>query len=486
MMDAEKKKKYIELLLEQNILVEPSKLADFTEADFEALLGKTADFEPELLPENKKEPEHQTHEANQVKRSSKVKVVFNYKDELKKREVKDFVEYYNKRFEKLRDMLKQRRELNNLTSINKLLTKKDRAEVSVIGIVLDIKQTKNGHYMLVLEDKTGTINVLVNKKREDLVELAKEIVLDEVIGINGTSSDKLIFSNSIILPDIIMNMEFKKSPDEAYAVFTSDIHIGAKKFLPDSIDKFLAWLNCEIGNDEQKAIASKVKYLFIAGDMVEGVGIFPEQEEELEVKDIYEQYRLFTDYIKLVPSRIQIILCPGNHDAVRLSEPQPIIPRELAPGLYNMQNVTQVTSPGIVNIHSSDKFSGFDVLLYHGTSFIYYADKVETLRTKGGIDRIDLVMKFLMQKRHLAPTHTSTLYVPDTRYDPLIIETIPDFFVTGHIHKVAVSNFRSTTLVSGSCWIEKTSYQEKLGIHPEPARVPVVNLQTREIKILRF
>jgi DNA polymerase II small subunit/DNA polymerase delta subunit B len=49
-----------------------------------------------------------------------------------------------------------------------------------------------------------------------------------------------------------------------------------------------------------------------------------------------------------------------------------------------------------------------------------------------------------------------------------------------------VSNFRSTTLVCGSCWQERTTYEEKLGLNPEPARVPVVNLQTREVKILRF
>ncbi|MBW3012322.1 metallophosphoesterase, partial [Candidatus Woesearchaeota archaeon] len=233
-------------------------------------------------------------------------------------------------------------------------------------------------------------------------------------------------------------------------------------------------------------MASKVKYLFIAGDLVEGVGIFPEQESELEVKDIYDQFKLCAEYLKKIPSHIHIILCPGNHDPVRLAEPQPVIPREYAKPLYDMKNVTIVSSPGIVNIHSSQKFSGFDVMLYHGNSLIYYADKVEAIREKGGIDSIDLVMKFLLQKRHLAPTHTSWLYIPDTRSDPMVIDTIPDFFVTGHIHKVAVSNFRSTTLVCGSCWIGATSYQEKLGVHPEPARVPVVNLQTREMKILRF
>jgi DNA polymerase II small subunit len=86
----------------------------------------------------------------------------------------------------------------------------------------------------------------------------------------------------------------------------------------------------------------------------------------------------------------------------------------------------------------------------------------------------------------LAPTHTSTLYIPDVDRDPLVIESIPDFFVTGHIHKSSVSSYKNITIICGSCWQSKTPFQEKVGHHPEPCRVPIVNLQTREAKIMRF
>ena len=95
-------------------------------------------------------------------------------------------------------------------------------------------------------------------------------------------------------------------------------------------------------------------------------------------------------------------------------------------------------------------------------------------------------MKFLLQKRHLAPSYASTLYVPDTDADFLVIDKIPDFFVTGHIHKAAASNYRGVTLISGSCWQSKTDFQEKVGHNPEPSRVPIVNLQTRQVKMLKF
>lgn len=171
---------------------------------------------------------------------------------------------------------------------------------------------------------------------------------------------------------------------------------------------------------------------------------------------------------------------------MRVAEPQFPIYRDFAEPLYNLPNAIMVSNPALVNIHSSKNFPGFDVMLYHGYSFDYYVAEVESIRANGGYDRADLIMKFLLQKRHLAPAHTSTLYTPDSKLDPLFINKVPDFFVSGHIHKAAASNYRNITLISGSCWQSKTAYQEKVGHHPEPSRVPIVNLQTRQVKMLKF
>ena len=124
--------------------------------------------------------------------------------------------------------------------------------------------------------------------------------------------------------------------------------------------------------------------------------------------------------------------------------------------------------------------------MYHGYSFDYYVANVESIRTGGGYQRADLIMKFLLKRRHLAPSFESTPYFPGHRQDPLLITKIPDFFVTGHIHYSSVANYKSVTMISCSCWQGKTTFQEKLGHKPEPARLPVVNLKTREVKVLRF
>jgi DNA polymerase II small subunit len=171
---------------------------------------------------------------------------------------------------------------------------------------------------------------------------------------------------------------------------------------------------------------------------------------------------------------------------MRIAEPQPPLYKDFAKPLWALPNVIMVSNPAIVNIGKSKNFTGFNVLMYHGYSFDYFVANVDYLRMNGGYDRPELIMKFLLQKRHLAPTHTSTLYLPDINYDPLVIDLVPDFFVTGHIHKSSVINYKGITLICGSCWQAKTSFQEKVGHHPEPSRVPLVNLQTREIKILKF
>ncbi len=426
-----------------------------------------------------------SQQAERKEEKSPVKVLFSYEEDSKKRDVQDFVQYFNVRYNYLANILRNRSELSNPTSISRVINKEDKESLCIIGMVKDKQTTKNKNLILELEDPTGSIKVLVNKNRPDLFKKAETIVLDEVIGVVGVNGRNIVFANNIVWPDI-QEKELKKSEDEVYAVFLSDLHVGSKNFLPEAFNKFLNWINQELGNDSQREIAKKVGYVFIVGDLVDGCGIYPEQDRELEIKDIYQQYEACARLLSQIPRKIPIIICPGNHDAMRIAEPQPRLYRDLAKPIYDLQNVVSVSNPSLVNIHSSENFNGFDVLLYHGYSFDYFVANVDSIRNKGGYNRADLIMRFLLKRRHLAPTHTSTLYIPDTKQDPLLIKKVPDFFVTGHIHKSVATNYKNITLISGSCWQSKTLFQEKVGHDPEPGRVPVVNLKTREIKILKF
>ncbi len=433
----------------------------------------------EIKTPNKIEPNFETEEGFSVV------VTKSYGAASNKREVEDFVSHFRLRYNNLREILQKRPELQNSISISRIYNKKLKDTVSLIGIVSDKRITKNGHLLLVLEDLTGSITVLINKD-SDIFNTNTEIVLDEVIGVEGIVGNGIVFSNAIYFPDIPRGKEIKRSPDEVYAVFISDLHVGSNVFLGKEFNRFLNWINGKTGTGKQKRIAAKVKYLFIAGDVVDGVGIYPDQDKDLLIKDISLQYQKCAELLRKVRKDIKIIICPGNHDALRIAEPQPVFDKVLAKSLYDLPNVTIVSNPALVNIHASNNFVGFDVLMYHGYSFDYYASNVESIRLNGGYDRGDLLMKYLLQKRHLAPVHGSTLYVPSGEMDPLFIDKIPDFFITGHIHKLSISSYNNVVTVCGSCWQSTTAFQERVGHHPEPSKVAVVNLKTREIKVLNF
>jgi DNA polymerase II small subunit len=509
------KKKIIDYLISNNMLIYPEMLHIFSDnifieklcllidsgVDFNNIYNLISSYNVNNISSNNNINSTSNNEnpSSNKNNSSKIKII-NDSDlnnplvkELNKpaplpnkREVDHFVSYFSSRYKQIESMLKQRNDLSNILSIARLKAKKDRDQVSVIGIVRTKDITKNNNIILTLEDQTGEIKVLINKTNQEIFDIGKNIVEDEVIGVIGVNGDNILFSNLIIQPDIPLDKEFKKHDQEEYVIFLSDIHIGSKYFLKNEFNKFLSWINGETGTEKQRLIAKKVKYIFIAGDVVDGVGIYPNQENELDICDIYDQYKAAAELLSKIPKKITIVIGPGNHDAVRLPEPQPPLCNRYANPLYELKNVINVPNPAYLNICSSKSFSGFDILLYHGYSFDHYVANVDSIRLGGGYDRADLIMKFMLKRRHLAPAYKSTLFIPEIDYDGLVIEKIPDFFITGHIHKTAVSNYRNVTLICGSCWQSKTTFQEKVGHHPEPARVPVVNLKTRKVSILNF
>ena len=488
----EKKREIIDILLKNGILISSELLQEIDDYEhffriFDIVKSRARDNVvlnmdiTKLIQDTKPNPEIPNKSF-----LTKVKVIYTYKDQPKKREAQDFIDHFNNRYKAIEKILKQRQELLHTISINKLSAKKEKENIAIIGIVYNKQITKNGNILLFLEDPTGQKRVIVNKNKPKLFNEAKDIVPDEVIGINGVNVDSIIFANNILWPDTPASKELKKSEDEKYALFLSDLHVGSSKFLPEDFEKFLKWINGDMGNEQQRHIAKNVEYIFIAGDLVDGCGIYPEQDKELITKDVYEQYRECAELLKKIPQNIPLIICPGNHDALRISEPQPPLPKDFSKPMHELSNAIMVSNPSYINVHSSDNFPGFDVLMYHGYSFDYFVSHVDSLRNRGGYDRADLIMKFLLKRRHLAPTHMSSLYIPDTKKDALVIEKIPDFFLSGHIHKSITANYRNTTLICGSCWQSKTIFQEKVGHNPEPSRVPIVNLQTRDVKILKF
>ena len=398
-----------------------------------------------------------------------------------KLEVKNFVNYFRKRFVQISEILQSRFELDNLISIDKISG--NRQGVSIIGIVYSKSVTKNKNIFLEVEDLTGRIKILVNKSKEDLYKVAEEICLDSVLGFRCSGNRECLFANGIFFPDAIIP-ERKKSPVEEYALFIGDLHFGSKLFLKKSFLKFLDYLNGDLDDFDKNEI-KKIKYLFIVGDLVTGVGNYPGQESDLEITDLEEQFLDLAKLLEKIPKHIKIIISPGNHDGVRIMEPQPVFDIKYAWPLFQLKNLIITENPCTLNLGAQENFFGFDVLTYHGFSYPYYAGNIPELIKKKAMNCPEEIVKYLLKHRHLAPTHGSTQYYPH-KEDSLTIKNVPDIFVSGHTHKCGISYYNNVLIISVSCWEAMTRYQEKFGNEPDHCKVPMLNLKTRSIKILDF
>ncbi|VVB78667.1 DNA polymerase II small subunit [uncultured archaeon] len=401
----------------------------------------------------------------------------------KKIEVKDFVRHFRNRFVFLKGLIQQKTELENLTSIDKI--GKNHRNFSIIGIVTSKSITKNKNIILEVEDLTDRIKLLINQSKEEIFEKAKEILLDDVIGFKCSGSKEFLFVNDIFYPDCFLK-EKHKSEKETYAVFTSDIHIGSVNFLQRNFEKFIGWLNGEDCNPAQKELLKKIKYLFIVGDSVDGVGIYPGQEKFLTIKDMKKQYDVLAEYLKKVPSHISIILCPGQHDGVRVAEPQPPIGEDFGEALHKIPNLFLVSNPSMVEIEGGEGRQGIRVLMYHGASMHPIINEIEELRLINAHQYPARVVKHLLLRRHLAPTHGEMVYIPDENEDSMLIKEIPDVVATGDLHKPDIDKYNGTLIIASSCWQSITPFEEKVGNKPDPGKVPVLNLQTGAIKIIDF
>jgi DNA polymerase II small subunit len=415
-----------------------------------------------------------------------VRVLKNYTKPARSRSVADFVKYFNARYRQLSALLKGRKELQNVTSVARALGKRERESVALIGMVLEKRTTKNGAIVFTVEDPSGQIEAWIGADNRMLQQTASELVLDEVVGVVGSTGNKRVFVSQIIYPDIPLTKELKKGERDAHVAFVGDVEIGSKLFMRDAFEQLVLWLSGRLGSPEQREIAGKIGYVVFIGDLVHGVGVYPGQQEDSDIHDIHEQYAQFTKYVKMIPQHVQIIMIAGNHDAGRLQEPQLPIYEDFARELYAMPNVHILSNPSLVTIDETATQPGFDILLYHGYSLIYYAKEVQSIKDAGGLKAMAHVMRLYLRKRHLAPTHGCNTYVPDADEDPLVIDKVPDFLVTGHVHNVSVGMYNGVQLINPGCWNDVSEEQIKRGLEPEPARLPIVNLRTRELRVMNF
>ncbi|MFC3477905.1 DNA-directed DNA polymerase II small subunit [Halobacterium litoreum] len=382
-------------------------------------------------------------------------------------EYKHFVATFRDRYDKLSKKLRGR---VNHRPTDALDSMPGGSEAAVVGMVNDVRSTASGHWLVELEDTNGVFPALVMKDR-DIAAHVDELLMDEVIAVEGTLSDDggIIFADDLHFPDIPRTHDPSTADRHVQAALVSDVHVGSQEFAGEAWDAFADWLHTPE--------AETVEYLLVAGDMVEGVGVYPDQDEELDIVDLYEQYEAFSERLKDVPGDMEIVMIPGNHDAVRLAEPQPAFDEELR-DIMSAHDAQFTGNPSTVTIE------GVSVLMYHGVSIDeviaeYPGDEVS-------YDHPHRAMEHLLRKRHVAPQFGGRTRLAPEEKDYLVVDEVPDVFHTGHVHKLGVGGYHNVRLVNSGCWQHQTEFQKSVNIDPDVATAPILDLDTLDVTVRKF
>jgi DNA polymerase II small subunit len=390
--------------------------------------------------------------------------------------VEEYLEYFQDRFERIEKILRKRMDAKDSMSITEALKSSVNSKVKIIGMVTE-KREFNQKIFLTLEDLKASVTVLVpqNVGREVIMK-ARALLPDQLVCVMAVRGrNDLLIAENLIWPDVP-----RKTPQKAtipvYAALISDLHVGNKVFMDKEFNRFVLWLNGKLGNEKLREIASHIKYVVIAGDLVDGIGVYPGQVKELETRDIYDQYRTVSKIIEQIPDYIELIIIPGNHDASRKALPQPAIPKGYAEPLYEARKLHSLGNPCTVNLH------GVDLLLYHGRSL----DDVVAVVPDVMFQTPEKAMKSLLQSRHLAPIYGKRTPIAPEKRDYMVIEKVPDIFHAGHVHVVKHNTYRGILIVNSGAWQKQTEYQRKMGLVPTPGIAPIVNLQTLQVTPINF
>jgi len=380
----------------------------------------------------------------------------------------DFYELTIDKYNKLKNLIRKRPEVSSATNINNIFRISNSIEISTLGLVDKIHQTKKGNFLFTLEDLTGKISVLIQNNYQ--MVFVKGLYNPGEHGRKG-----IIFASYISKIDIPTDFQPNTSPDPLSIALISDTHIGSKEFEEGLFTKFINFLNGKSKNKLLREKAGRIKYLVINGDLIDGIGIYPNQQEDLVIADIYKQFKKASEILLEIPDYIKIFFVSGNHEPVRNAIPRPAVPKKYCEDLVDM-GIKCLGNPSLIKTHN------VNTLIYHGESMHDMHRIIHDLDINKPVE----TMKEFLICRHLAPTFGEKTQIAPVNTDHLIVEKIPDIFHTGHIHINGIGKYRNVTLVNSGCFQAQTDFMKSFGIMPTPGIVPVIELDSLDFLSLDF
>lgn len=335
----------------------------------------------------------------------------------------------------------------------------------VSGLLMSKRGKKNG-VEVVIDDFSGSLNALAItdelKKQASMLTLDQMVMLEVENISNNKKGHQGFLVKDIISPDIPDHLP-TRSKVECYAVLISDIHVGSKNFMETEFIRFLHWLS-----SSEDELVRKIKFICIGGDLIDGVGIFPNQDKELLETDTSKQVSHAVNLLNKIPKDLRVFIIPGNHDPGRRALPQPSLPKRDFNELYLLENFTILGNPSMLELN------GVKILMYHGQSLD------DIIATTPGLDysKPAEAMKILLKARHLSPIYGQRTPMAPELEDMMVITEVPDILHSGHVHVIDVQNYRGTLIVNSGAWQSQTKFQQTMGVVPTPGIAILVNLAT--------
>lgn len=233
------------------------------------------------------------------------------------------------------------------------------------------------------------------------------VLPDEVLGIVCEKTNEMIEAVNILWPDIPLKREIPKLEEDVYCMFLSDLHL--EQDFESKTKKILK---------EIQSLKYKQLYIFLFGKN-------STDREQLE------------KFVRLLPVNVKVIII---HDSEK----------------FEVENTLCFLSPVFLSIGRK-----INLLLCDGGQLSPYK---EILNGK----KPEEIMLNLLKVRHLDPVFRTERVLDEDR---LLIDTIPDIFVSGNFGPAGMMNYKGTTIVSCGNFLSEPVYW-------------IVGLRTREsIKI---
>jgi len=283
--------------------------------------------------------------------------------------------------------------------------------VNPISINKITPNTKNFSLVVIVREKDEKNKTLLveDLTGETIVNVDEpifdSILQDEVLGIICEKNNEIRATN-VLWPDIPLKREIPKTEEDICCVFLSDLHL--EQGFEEKVNKILRGI---------QQLKYQQLYIFLFGKN-------------------FSERKTAEEFMKKIPTGSRIFIIKNNSTS------------------FNIENTTQLSSPVILIIEKK-----ISLLLCDGNQFIFYKNIWKDKRTED-------VMLDLLKRRHLDPVFGIEKASME-KY--LIINTVPDIFVSGSFGESGMKNYKGTTIMSCAdfssepiCWVVNLRTRESL------------------------